>query len=101
VRVMSGKLEEVDVEQREVELKDKPFDRYGNYTSANIQSKHFTALFNHITGKVLTIVDATNTDREQRDALKQLIKQTIWNDYETLQDWMWRQHNGEGSTFPF
>ena len=98
---MQDNIEPVDVEQREIEPKDRPFDKYGNYTSANIQSKHFTALFNHITGKVLTIVDATNADPVQRDAMKRLVKSAIWDDYETLQDWMWGQHNGEGSSFPF
>lgn len=97
---MSGKLEEISEDKSEVEPKDQPFDRYGNY-QATVYSKNFTNLFNHLTGKVLTIIDASVVDPVQRDAMKQLIKTAIWENNDVLQEWMWGQLNDEGSTFPF
>lgn len=84
----------------------KPFyDRYENY-KAEIESKQFTALFNHFLGKMLTFIDASVSDKEQREAQKQIIKQMIWEDYEPLQKWLfWKQFEDKDNTplnvFPF
>jgi hypothetical protein len=61
--------------------------RYGNHKGV-VESKDFTALFNHILGEMLTIADASFTDKEQRTAVKEMIKRTIWSNYEPLQVWL-------------
>ena len=39
----------------------------------------FTYHISELEGKMLTLVDASIPDREQRKALKDLVRQTVWN----------------------
>lgn len=41
---------------------------------------------NHLVGKLLTMIDATVTDKEQRQAQKDLFKQIAWDWYQTYRD---------------
>lgn len=41
-------------------------------------------VFNQITGEVLTVVDACITDKEQKKAMKDLIKHSIYDGLDTL-----------------
>jgi len=43
-----------------------------------------TDQINYIVGKLLTLVEATFTDQEQRKATKDLVMQTMWNWYEAM-----------------
>lgn len=54
----------------------------------------------YILGKILTIVDASITDKEQLKAVKDLIKISFWDAYDIVWRWMNRQIKGEGGTFP-
>lgn len=74
--------------------------RFSNH-SAMVESKHWTSYTKHILGQVLTIMEAAITDKDQIRAVKSLIEQTIWNNNEYLQKWMYDQQEGKGSTFPF
>lgn len=76
------------------------FDRYENY-SATIRSVDLTNLTRHLEGRFLTIADACFSDLKQREAVKSLIKQALWDDYEVLQKWMFDQMEGKASSFPF
>ena len=53
----------------------------------------------YILGKILTIVDASITDKEQLKAVKDLIKTSFWDAYDIVWRWMNRQRNGDGGTF--
>lgn len=41
---------------------------------------------NHLTGKLLTLIDATFTDVDQRKAMKEIFKQEIWSWYGSMND---------------
>lgn len=66
--------------------------RYDNH-KAEVESKHFTALFNHLVGDMCTIVEAAISDREQRRAIKELTKRTIWSNMDALQNWLHHESN--------
>lgn len=68
--------------------------RYGNHKGV-VESRNFTALFNHILGEMLTIADASFTDQEQRNAVKEMMKRTIWSNYEPLQEWLHHEEHKE------
>lgn len=80
-----------------VEVNEKSiFDRWSNYVG-EIDSTEFTSLFNHLQGQMLTIADAMFTDKTQREAAKSIIKRTIWDNYEELQRWLFRQMQDKNS----
>jgi hypothetical protein len=68
-----------------------------------INLNHLEALLNHVLGKVLTVVDATVMDKEQRDAQKSLYKSAVWDTFSVIEQWHFQQNmeSGTGSTFPF
>ena len=75
--------------------------KYNNH-STTISSKNMTSLFRHLEGSMLTIVEASVVDPEQRRAVKSIVKDRLWNDiYAELQEWMGEQTDGNGSSFPF
>ena len=76
------------------------YDRHSNY-KAEIESKQFTALYNHITGVILTTIDASISDSVQREALKTILKQQIWESYEPVTRWLYGNMDGRGQSFPY
>lgn len=54
------------------ELVEKKLNAYNKFGFLNAQSSH-------LEGKMLTIIDASYSDREQRDAIKSLVKKEIRN----------------------
>lgn len=53
----------------------KPIRELGFYAAIYYQD------IQHLEGKILTIVDASFVDREQRKAVKDLIRRAIWFDW--------------------
>lgn len=53
----------------------KPIQELGFYAAIYYQD------IQHLEGKILTIVDASFVDREQRKAVKDLIRRAIWFDW--------------------
>lgn len=41
-------------------------------------------LFNYIQGRVLTIIDASIADKQQNEAIKDLLRQAIWGTAESI-----------------
>lgn len=52
-------------------------------------------------GKILTVIDASITEQKQRDAIKSLVRQYIWGDFNKVSDWFYQQSENEASSFPF
>lgn len=53
---------------------------------------HYESI-NHLVGKLLTIIDAATTDKEQRQAQKDLFRQIAWEWYHNQRDYLtypWR-----------
>lgn len=71
-------------------------EAYAKFSSRQIMN--FEA---KILGKILTIIDASITDREQREAMKMLIKQDVWDATDVVVKWMVDQGDKNGSTFPY
>lgn len=59
---------------------DHPHDVYGDREHANIVGKPISGNpeISDLVGKVLTLADAMFGDKEQREALKSLLKQTLY-----------------------
>ena len=55
-----------------------PVHEYGQELQDWVR-KDLTALVGNLEGQWLTIVDATFSDREQRRAMKDIIRKTIWD----------------------
>jgi len=66
------------------------------FSSKNIADFESTVL-----GKILTIIDASIVDKEQREAMKSLIKQQVWSTTDIVVKWMAEQQGEGGSTFPY
>lgn len=73
----------------------------GEEVHAKFSSQNILEYQSQVLGKVLTIVDASVTDRDQREAMKQLIKQAVWDTADTVVEWMAAQTGGKGSSFPY
>jgi hypothetical protein len=67
---------------------------------AEVSASDFISYNNAILGEVLTLVDASLPESDQRKALKSLIKQCMWRNYDLVWKWLNEQKNGSGSTFP-
>ena len=70
---------------------------------AEVSSKNIADFSSVLVGKILTVIDASVTDREQREAMKSLIKQNLWSTVDIFVQWMSEQNkkSGNSSTFPF
>lgn len=66
------------------------FNRYDNY-ECKVESKQITALFNQMVGQMLTIIEASISDPLQRTALKSVVKDKLWSNYEEIQNWMYNE----------
>ncbi len=86
------------------------YDPNGNYESI-IQSRDIVSLYKNLLGEYLTLVDATFSDREQREAQKSVIRRMIDKHRGTLLHWIFASKlkgnefvpgaTISGATFPF
>ena len=44
-----------------------------------------------LSGRLLTIIEASIIDKGQRDAVKSLIKKELWETYNDVSDWYYQQ----------
>lgn len=51
----------------------------------------------HLLGKLLTFIDATNGDRDQKKAQKDFIRQIVWDTHGTLNEWAYGNRQREVS----
>src|SRR5438046_2764480 len=51
---------------------------------ATITSGNLVAYNNSLIGHILTVIDATGLEREQKKAVKDLIKQSMWKHYDIV-----------------
>ena len=58
-------------------------------------------LMEHIIGKILTQLDASISDKEQRQALKSVIKSDLWEATDKVRNWYIDQSDTCGSSFPY
>lgn len=88
--------------------KIKPSDPLFKPLQAMIQAIDLICYNNSLVGQTLTIIDATGLDRDQKKAIKDLIKQAAWRNYDIVWRWMNDVRNAEGKkeggsylNFPF
>ena len=55
----------------------------------------------NLEGKLLTIIDASISEREQNKAVKSLIRNTSWNQFDTVRQWYYKQDDNGKTPFPF
>lgn len=68
---------------------------------ADICAENLLAYNNYVTGRVLTIVDASVTNPQQAKAMKDLIKTAFWSAFDNVKTWMQDQTEEKGGSFPF
>lgn len=69
-----------------------------------ITSEKLGAFVSHLQGTILTIIDASYTDREQREAVKSLVRNALWDNTGLVVKWMSENAKTDDktlSTFPF
>lgn len=54
-----------------------------------------------IEGKILTVIDASMTEQKQREAVKSLVRQYIWSDFDKVREWFYSQTENTACSFPF
>ena len=88
------------VSDDELVLEEGAFSPYEMYTAA-INSKNLNDFTRHLQGKLLTIIDASISDKDQCKAIKSLISEKLWESNHTVQEWMFEQEGGKESSFPY
>jgi len=76
----------------------------GNECFENKISLHqVNTLITDLEGKILTVIDASIVEQKQREAIKSLLRQYIWGDFDKVRDWFYKEcsEEGKGCTFPF
>lgn len=108
--IMSGEVTDVVLHLKKgdkvtgiVETDFEPEEDGTVQSSDNIDPMVYIENINHLTGQILTLVEATITDPEQRKAAKDLYKQTVWGWYTGLNDKLvrtWRFDKGYETDTP-
>jgi len=78
----------------------KEFKLIEKEVSANITTGNLISYNNNLLGHVLTIIDSSVPEGQQKIAMKSLIKQSFWSTYDIVWKWMNEQIRGNGSSFP-
>jgi hypothetical protein len=73
---------------------DEPFKNKINLHQVN-------TLITDLEGKILTVIDASITDQKQREAVKSLLRQYIWGDFDKVRNWFYDQTETSCGSFPF
>lgn len=73
----------------------------GENAEAKISCKNINSFTSHLEGKVLTVIDASISDRIQREALKSILRNTLWDTSSIVYQWVHDQKDGNSSAFPF
>jgi hypothetical protein len=100
-----GKTEEQKISVPEQKPAPTPSKEAGGDTytelGAYIRAIQLIAYDNYLTGQILTIVDASVPEGEQKKAMKSLIKQAVWKSYDAVWEWMNKIRGNEVVPFPF
>ena len=78
-----------------------PSSRIDGPFISKISLHEVNTLITDLEGKILTVIDASMTEQKQREAVKSLLKQYIWGDFDKVRDWYYNQKDGMSSSFPF
>lgn len=68
---------------------------------AKLSISHLNDYNSHIMGKILTIIDASISDKEQCSAIKSLIKSQFWDNFDVALKWYYHPERFTQSEFPF
>lgn len=55
----------------------------------------------NLEGKILTISDASLPDKKQNEAVKSIIRNTVWGQFDVIRKWYYEQSDNVGTPFPF
>lgn len=55
----------------------------------------------NIEGKILTVIDASITETKQREAVKSLVRQYVWSNFDKVREWFYEQSKDTVTGFPF
>lgn len=68
---------------------------------ATLTCKDLNSFVSHLQGKVLTVVDASVGDKDQKEAIKSLLRSALWEPTSNVYQWIHGQKEGNGSSFPY
>lgn len=71
-----------------------------NYPHAAMSTADLSAYNNNLCGKILTIIDATGIDNNAKKAVKDLVKQSFYQQFDIVHHWMQYDAKRE-KDFPF
>lgn len=55
----------------------------------------------HIEGRFLTVADASIVEKEQNRAVKSLIRNLVWEEFDVVRKWYYEQDDNGKTPFPF
>lgn len=55
----------------------------------------------NLEGKILTISDASIPDEKQNNAVKSIIRNTVWEQFDVVREWYYKQSDNGKTPFPF
>jgi hypothetical protein len=77
-----------------------PIDQLGPDV-AKISLHQLNKVISDLEGRILTVLDASISDKRQCEASKSIVRQMIWRNFDIVREWYYRQTETGGSSFPF
>lgn len=71
------------------------------YSEPKVSANQINDTVNFLVGRICTIVDASYADKEQAKAIKQLIKNELYDSLGNIQEWVIQSEFAAVSPFPY
>jgi len=59
------------------------------------------SVLSKLEGKILTIIDASFSVKEQNEAVKSLIRNSVWDEFDIVRNWYYEQDDNGKTPFPY
>ncbi len=59
------------------------------------------SVLSKLEGKILTIVDASYSAKEQNEAIKSLVRNSVWDEFDVVRKWYYEQSDNGKTPFPY
>lgn len=86
-----------NLEDAKVRVSANPYTPY----EAKVSLHEITDMVSHLQGEMLTIVEASMPEGKQLEALKSLVRNSLWKTQEVVSRWYYAQTNGKAEPFPY
>lgn len=78
-----------------------PWDEKSDPHKSRISLSDVSSFLSNLEGKLLTIIDASYFNEKQNQAIKSLIRNNIWSEYDIVHKWYYEQDDNGATPFPY